>query len=546
MIRLTQSLPADLADAAFLASPTRQILVGDVVTMNWARDVVRQGRVCIDGATIAAVLRPGDALPSGFEEVTPVDTAGTIFPGLIDLHNHLTYNMLPMWPVPKRYTNRNQWRTEEPSYQSDIAKPASLLTRNPDRDYARAIVRYAECRNLFGGVTTGQGMSLSSSDGFRTLFQGLMRNVEQPLEAGWAVAGGQTLDYLPEEIASKLVPALATGAPFFYHLSEGTDSMARQRFLDLRLANGGWAVAGSLICIHCVGLQADDFDVLKGAAGMVWSPTSNLLLYGKTADVAAAKARGIPIALGADWSPSGCKNLLGELKVARAVSEESGALFSSLELVEMATLVPARMIGWQDHVGAVSKGRRADLLVIEGSHADPYTALIDAKETAIRAILIDGRVRLGEAGEFTVGEPATSELFAIGGKHYFIDLVEPNDDAMGGMSLATAVAKLGYGLQHLPDMASKLPLQLQQFALPAAPAWHIDLELESEQAAMAFAMEALDVPAVRPMALEPITAVDDPLFAQRLRDNPNLPDYVKRSIEGVAAAANITGIDRNM
>ena len=35
-----------------------------------------------------------------------------------------------------------------------------------------------------------------------------------------------------------------------------------------------------------------------------------------TTDVLAARAAGVRICLGADWSPSGSKNLLGELKVA--------------------------------------------------------------------------------------------------------------------------------------------------------------------------------------------------------------------------------------
>ena len=48
----------------------------------------------------------------------------------------------------------------------------------------------------------------------------------------------------------------------------------------------------------------------------MWSPFSNLWLYGKTTDVATAQSNGMRICLGADWSPSGSKSLLGELKVA--------------------------------------------------------------------------------------------------------------------------------------------------------------------------------------------------------------------------------------
>ncbi|MBB3225161.1 amidohydrolase family protein [Pseudoduganella umbonata] len=541
----------------------RKILAGDIVTMDGRRTIHRQGRVCIDGAVIVAVLGQGEPLPAGFAGVAVTATGGTIFPGLIDLHNHLTYNMLPLWQVPKRYTNRNQWRTEEASYQSDVARPASLLARHPDAGYTRAIIRYAECRSLFGGVTTAQGMSLSSSNGTRKLFEGLVRNVEQPLEQDWPTAACQTLDYHPDEIASKLVPALATGMPFFYHLSEGTDRVARQRFRDLLLDDGKWAVGKSMICIHCVGLKSRDFDVMARTAGMVWSPTSNLLLYGRTADVAAAKKRGVPIALGADWSPSGCKNLLGELKVARAVSAKRGGLFSPRELVEMVTSQPAAMLGWARHVGTIAAGLRADLLVIEGINADPYTALIDAEETAIRAILIDGRIRVAEAGALTAADPLTSESCTIGGKQYHIDLVEKGDDAMGGMTLAEAVDKLAHGLANLPRLAEEQAppagLMARGAGMAAREEWRLELDMEDGEhghghghahehahghgraRAAAFAAPggkvapraAAEAP-VRPMALDPLTAVDDEDFIERLLGNPNLPGYVRKSLRSGA------------
>jgi cytosine/adenosine deaminase-related metal-dependent hydrolase len=52
---------------------------------------------------------------------------------------------------------------------------------------------------------------------------------------------------------------------------------------------------------------------------MVWSPLSNYLLYGDTADIEDAKSEGVLIGIGSDWSPSGSKNLLGELKIAKLV-----------------------------------------------------------------------------------------------------------------------------------------------------------------------------------------------------------------------------------
>jgi hypothetical protein len=133
-------------------------------------------------------------------------------------------------------------------------------------------------------------------------------------------AAGQALDNKPAEIVADPVPALQKVRPLFYHLSEGTDTDASQRLLDLQYSPNTWGINRNLITIHCTALAADHFQQLKAAAGTASSPLSNLLLYGETADVAAAKATGVAIALGSDWSPSGSKNLLGELKTARLVS----------------------------------------------------------------------------------------------------------------------------------------------------------------------------------------------------------------------------------
>lgn len=69
-------------------------LAGQIVTMDQARTVLNKGRIFIEQGGIVAVRKPGEAPPAGFETVPVVDTHGTIFPGLIELHNHLSYNIL--------------------------------------------------------------------------------------------------------------------------------------------------------------------------------------------------------------------------------------------------------------------------------------------------------------------------------------------------------------------------------------------------------------------------------------------------------------------
>src|SRR5437016_6006342 len=76
-------------------------LAGRVVTMNGAFAVRDDAVVYVEKSKIVAVLDRGQQAPAGFDRVAVIETGGTIFPGLIELHNHLAYDALPLWaPIP--------------------------------------------------------------------------------------------------------------------------------------------------------------------------------------------------------------------------------------------------------------------------------------------------------------------------------------------------------------------------------------------------------------------------------------------------------------
>ncbi len=122
------------------------------------------------------------------------------------------------------------------------------------------------------------------------------------------------------------------------------------------------------------------------------------------------------IGLGSDWSPSGSKNLLGELKVAWLYSKHLlGGLFSARDLLAMATRDAAAILKWGKALGTLEPGKRADLVVITGKIGDPYEAFIKAKETSIRLVMINGVARYGVPG--LMGKlGANGEALRVGGK----------------------------------------------------------------------------------------------------------------------------------
>lgn len=72
----------------------------------------------------------------------------------------------------------------------------------------------------------------------------------------------------------------------------------------------------------------------------------------------------VRIGIGSDWSHSGSKNLLGELKVARLVSQAMGSVFSDRDIVAMATRDAASILQWEAVLGSLEASKRADLIVI--------------------------------------------------------------------------------------------------------------------------------------------------------------------------------------
>ena len=82
--------------------------MGKVVTMD--SSIIDDGAVYCRRGVIAAVQRRTGPAPAGFETSVRLDTQGVIYPGLIDLHNHLNCNVLPLWNRPEKYGDRYEWR----------------------------------------------------------------------------------------------------------------------------------------------------------------------------------------------------------------------------------------------------------------------------------------------------------------------------------------------------------------------------------------------------------------------------------------------------
>jgi 5-methylthioadenosine/S-adenosylhomocysteine deaminase len=478
------------------------VVQGTVVTMRPDGEVLAPGSVYVgDDGLIAAVTAPSDPEPSGFAGAPRVTAGGLIYPGLIDLHNHLLYNSLPLWTEPARpipWTSHAEWVQDDdaPTYRSRVSAPARLLGAAA----GRALLRYVATRALVGGTTCIQGNPKGGTprDGE------LVRNIDsERLGTNQDFIRVRTIVADTVDDLEAIIKAVGQGRGFIYHAAEGTDPTLREEFALLGEAK---LIRKQLMVIHGGALTSADFQQLADRDGtLVWSPFSNLWLYGATANIAAAKAAGVRICLGSDWAPSGTRNVLWELKVAELWNQDQpAAVFSDEELVRLVTANPGQALSgvWPHPVGRLEPGALGDLVVVAGRHPDPYRNLIQATETDVRLVVVGGQARYGTRPLMAAAGAATATPLQVGRLRRAIDYGDAT------ITWAKVLAELERVRKNPQDAADRAADALAAFAAagPAAPDAPFVLlpdmpapETDDTVAGPAAAPEPVKVPAPQPI-----------------------------------------------
>jgi len=372
-------------------------LKGTVVTPS---DVLPDGTVSISGSQIAEV---GASLERS--QASVVETDSFIFPGLIDLHDHITWNLLPRWKPNELFSNRYEWQ-QRTAYKIALDGPHAKLAA--DHALICDADRFGEIKAIVGGATSVVGsLTPTPNTDDNACIMGLARNLDNYSGFDGSVLNKEKVLYevFPFEMkladAAKVHTDLDSGAlkAFLVHVGEGkpSDAASAREFRMLAKRGDGFLHAGVSV-IHGVALGKAEFKQMKDAGvGLIWSPRSNIELYGSTSDVRSAKEAGVKIALAPDWSPSGSDGMIEELKYAATWNaSQVPPVFDDAELVRMATVVPALLAGADKQIGSVTKGLYADLLLIKKNGTDAYQALLHAGPGDVRLVVIGGVPTYGD------------------------------------------------------------------------------------------------------------------------------------------------------
>jgi 5-methylthioadenosine/S-adenosylhomocysteine deaminase len=361
--------------------------------------VLNPGEVLVVGPTIRCVAEDCSG-EQGAEDATIIDTRGTISAGLIDSHNHVAYDFLPEWvpDPPRTFDNRYEW-ADDPSYEEHIRPYAAHRSENT---HFCPAAKWGELRALVHGTTTME----SQPSGAGSCIHWGIRNADGYHDLGYDHMGGNigsVLDLTDSDAASLVAQFTDDVEPvtrYHVHMAEGVagdvleefDSFAGRDPRSNRHQGVSLLDFGTAILIHSVPLTPAQLDeVEETGAIIVWSPSSNLALYGQTAPIGEVLGRDITVGLGPDWTPSGEDEMLSELRFALGYGRDEGVeALTPQRLWEMATWEGAEVVGLDDSIGQLAPGFHADITVFARREADPYLSVIESRASDVRLVLIDG------------------------------------------------------------------------------------------------------------------------------------------------------------
>ena len=429
----------------------RFLLAGRILTPDESFD----GQVLVEGRVLTCV-RPGTECGGqpGAAGATVIRTAGVIAPGLIDTHNHILFDVFDGddWLPERLYDNHDQW-PEEVRYKAMLAAKHCLEDASQGRpDWCPAawegtanhfrceMDKWGELKGLVAGTTSIVGLPGTSSACFGSVARSI--DVSQnDLDRDCT----QTSALFPpsresgDTVCKNFTQGTCGGLPgktraYLVHCGEGVDESARSEFdtLGTLTTAPGCLYADRTVITHGTAFTATEFAVMA-AKGMrlTWSPASNVALYGRTADIPAARAAGVKVALAPDWSMGGSQNLLDELRFAAQWDRDHwGGSLTHRDLVAMVTTTAAEALDLADRIGALREGLLADLMVVPPAGADAWDAVLAATPADVRLVMVDGRVLYGDTVLKAAGpaSPGCEDL-AVCGAAKFLCLAEVATDA---------------------------------------------------------------------------------------------------------------------
>ena len=302
--------------------------------------------------------RDGKITKDYSDDIT-LDLEGALaFPGLINSHDHLEFNLFPMLGN-RTYEDFIDWG-------NDIHLKNKVIIERVKQVPYEVRFKWGLYKNLLNGFTT----VAHHGNGVVFKYIGMPEPVDDynyihsvRLEKMWRLKLNLKLN----------------NKPFVLHTGEGTNKLSYDEMTELNKWN---ITRRNIIGVH--GISADRRSC-KMFAALVWCPDSNLFLYNMTPRISELKKE-TTVLFGTDSTVSSHWNIWDQIRMARSLD-----YLSDIELYESLSKKAAAIWGLQKH-GSISDNYKADIVFVNRTSDDEWNSFYDTDSKDILLILKGGRI----------------------------------------------------------------------------------------------------------------------------------------------------------
>jgi 5-methylthioadenosine/S-adenosylhomocysteine deaminase len=436
VLALVLALPMFAAEKADLL-----ITGGTVVTM--AGPNIERGSVVVRDGEIVDV-GPSADVDGRYTAKQTIRAGGmAITPGFVNAHTHA-----PMVLFRGIADDRDlmDWLT-------NYIFPAEA--KNVDREFVKWGTRLAAAEMIRSGTTTFADMYYFEADmarevkaaGLRAILANTFIDFPAPDNKTWDAAVAYMRDFAKQWKGDRLItPALAPHAPYtvstdhlkqvralatelglpiLIHVSETKDELRQVAEKQNGMTPGAYLdsigfLGDDVVAAHGVHLTPEELRIFAARkTGVAHCPESNQMLASGVAPIVEMIQAGMEVGLGTD-GPAGSNNnldMVEEMASAarlQKVMRNDPKAISAREVLRLATIGGAQVLGLDRKIGTLERGKRADVVIIDLQqvkvqpvYSVESAIVYAASGNSVVTTICDGRILMRRGEVLTVDEAQT-------------------------------------------------------------------------------------------------------------------------------------------
>jgi len=396
-----------------------------IVTVNNDNQIIYDGCVCIQNGIICAIGTAEEC--ENFNADTVIDAQGNlVMPGLINAHTHAGMHIyrgmaddLPLqkWLEEFIFPTEAKFCTKE---NVAIGTRLAILEMIKNGTTCFADMYYFEdvvaevCDEMHMRAVLGQAIIDFPAPDFKTP-QETLSHLDSVIEKykthpRVSVIPAPHSPYTCHTETLQAARELANkhNVHMHIHLSETeleyNDSINDHDKTPTEYLEDIGALNGKTIAAHCVYISEHDREIiLQKNVGVVNNPQSNLKLVSGISPVPLMKELNINIGLGTDSAVSNNSlDMFQEMKVASLIHKLNNGnptVLPAEEIIRMATIEGAKVLGIDNQVGSLEVGKQADIIIINLNQPhlvplyNPYSQIVYAIQgNDVDTVFIDGTI----------------------------------------------------------------------------------------------------------------------------------------------------------